>query len=96
METSASLLDRLTGSPTEADWRRLDGLYRPMPGADPAHLQSKGDWRKLAHALRESRGVRLAFEVRDVRPADLGSGGGKEASHRRTRFARYARGRHGS
>jgi len=30
METSATLLDRLAGSPTEADWRRLDGLYRPL------------------------------------------------------------------
>jgi hypothetical protein len=84
-----------------AVWQWIDangskyGLYRPMPGADPAHLQSKGDWRKLAQALRESRGVRLAFEVRDVRPADL-SGSGKEASRRRTRFARYGKGRHGS
>jgi RNA polymerase sigma-70 factor (ECF subfamily) len=30
METSASLLDRLAGSPTEADWRRLHDLYRPL------------------------------------------------------------------
>lgn len=29
METSASLLDRLAGRPDEADWRRLDALYRP-------------------------------------------------------------------
>jgi RNA polymerase sigma-70 factor (ECF subfamily) len=33
METSATLLDRLAGSPTEADWRRLDGLYRPLLAA---------------------------------------------------------------
>jgi RNA polymerase sigma-70 factor (ECF subfamily) len=30
METSVSLLDRLAGSPTESDWRRLDALYRPL------------------------------------------------------------------
>ena len=30
METSASLLDHLTGAPTDDDWRRLDDLYRPL------------------------------------------------------------------
>jgi RNA polymerase sigma-70 factor (ECF subfamily) len=30
LETSLSLLERLTGAPTEADWRRLDDLYRPL------------------------------------------------------------------
>ncbi len=35
------------------------GLYRPIPGPDPAHVQSRGDWHKVAVALRESR-VRLA------------------------------------
>ena len=30
METSASLLERLAGVPTDADWRRLDDLYRPL------------------------------------------------------------------
>jgi RNA polymerase sigma-70 factor (ECF subfamily) len=30
METSASLLERLRAAPDEADWRRLDGLYRPL------------------------------------------------------------------
>jgi|SRR5262245_5412177 len=30
MDTSASLLDRLAGAPTEADWERLDRLYRPL------------------------------------------------------------------
>ena len=30
MDTSASLLDRLAGTPTEADWRRLHDLYRPL------------------------------------------------------------------
>ena len=45
----------------EAVWKWLDangakyGLHRPMPGNDPAHVQSRGDWRKLAQALRASR-----------------------------------------
>ena len=30
METSVSLLERLAGSPTDDDWRRLDDLYRPL------------------------------------------------------------------
>jgi RNA polymerase sigma-70 factor (ECF subfamily) len=30
METSLGLLERLTGTPAEADWRRLDELYRPL------------------------------------------------------------------
>ncbi len=42
-------------------WKWLDangakyGLHRPMPGNDPAHVQSRGDWRKLAQALKSSR-----------------------------------------
>jgi hypothetical protein len=31
------------------------GLHRPMPGYDPAHVQSNGDWRKLAVSLRQAR-----------------------------------------
>jgi hypothetical protein len=31
------------------------GLHRPMPGYDPAHVQSIGDWRKLAGSLRQAR-----------------------------------------
>jgi hypothetical protein len=31
------------------------GLYRPMPGYDPAHIQSRGDWRKVAKNLRQER-----------------------------------------
>jgi RNA polymerase sigma-70 factor (ECF subfamily) len=30
METSASLLGRIANAPTDADWRRLDELYRPL------------------------------------------------------------------
>lgn len=42
-------------------WRWIDkhgakyGLTRPMPGADPAHIQSRGDWRALAHNLKAGR-----------------------------------------
>jgi hypothetical protein len=42
-------------------WKWIDahggkfGLFRPIPGPDPAHVQSRGDWRKLALTLRESR-----------------------------------------
>jgi hypothetical protein len=31
------------------------GLHRPLPGADPAHIQQRGDWHKIAFALREVR-----------------------------------------
>jgi RNA polymerase sigma-70 factor (ECF subfamily) len=30
METSVSMLERLASAPTDADWRRLDDLYRPL------------------------------------------------------------------
>jgi hypothetical protein len=42
-------------------WQWIDangakyGLHRPIPGPDPAHVESRGEWRKLALALRESR-----------------------------------------
>jgi hypothetical protein len=35
------------------------GLSRPMPGADPAHIQPRATWRNVAQHLRENR-VRLA------------------------------------
>jgi hypothetical protein len=31
------------------------GLTRPMPGRDPAHIQSRGDWRAVAHNLKRDR-----------------------------------------
>jgi hypothetical protein len=31
------------------------GLHRPLPDADPAHVQQRGDGHKIALALRESR-----------------------------------------
>jgi hypothetical protein len=49
------------GKADSAVWRWLDkngakyGLIRPMPGADPAHIQPRGDWRKIAVALRRVR-----------------------------------------
>jgi hypothetical protein len=42
-------------------WRWIDshggkyGLHRPLPGADPAHIQQRGDWHTIALALREGR-----------------------------------------
>jgi RNA polymerase sigma-70 factor, ECF subfamily len=33
VETSASLLDRLAASPSDADWRRLFDLYHPLRGS---------------------------------------------------------------
>jgi hypothetical protein len=50
-----------------AVWRWLDrygakyGLRRPMPGADPAHIQPGGNWHRTAIALRDTRvGTMLA------------------------------------
>jgi len=49
----------------EEVWHWIDahgakyGLHRPMPGADPAHIQQRGDWHKIALALRDTR-VRVA------------------------------------
>jgi hypothetical protein len=53
----------VTNADGDADvvWKWLDahgakfGLYRPIPGPDPAHVQSRGDWHKLASNLRDSR-----------------------------------------
>ena len=50
----------LNGTSSEV-WKWIDangakyGIYRPIPGPDPAHVQSRGDWRKLAVALRQTR-----------------------------------------
>lgn len=49
------------GRSDAAVWRWIDrhgakyGLYRPMPGADPAHIQPRGGWHKTAIALRQTR-----------------------------------------
>lgn len=60
----------VTGGEDESNavWRWLDangakyGLHRPMPGYDPGHVQSRGDWRKLAASLRKSR-IKAAQEA---------------------------------
>lgn len=42
-------------------WQWIDrhgekfGLYRPMPGADPPHIQPRSSWRELAVTLRKAR-----------------------------------------
>ncbi len=49
----------------EAVWHWIDrygaryGLRRPMPGYDPAHIQSGGNWHEIAQAMRAER-TRLA------------------------------------
>jgi len=53
------------------------GLRRPMPGADPAHIQPRNTFHDLAHELREAR-IRLANEL---------SGIGTEPAAGRTRVA---------
>jgi hypothetical protein len=62
----------LTNADGAADvvWQWIDangakfGLHRPIPGPDPAHVQSRGEWHKVALALRENR-----LRVADARPA---------------------------
>ena len=57
----------VTGADGNAEqvWKWIDanggkyGLHRPMRAGDPPHVQSTGDWRKLAQGLREAR-VRIA------------------------------------
>jgi hypothetical protein len=50
-----------SGRSDDAVWRWIDrhgakyGLYRPMPSADPAHVQPRGGWHKTAVALRQER-----------------------------------------
>jgi hypothetical protein len=59
----------------EVVWRWIDkhgakyGLHRPMPGNDPAHVQSVGEWRKLALSLRESRRRTATEPARDKQTA---------------------------
>jgi len=66
-----------------AVWHWIDahgakfGLRRPMPGADPAHIQPRNTFHDLAHQLREAR-VRLANEL---------SGNGMEPAASKTKVA---------
>src|SRR5262249_23061940 len=49
------------GTEMEEVWHWIDahgakyGLFRPMPGYEPAHIQSRGEWRQRAVSLREVR-----------------------------------------
>jgi hypothetical protein len=64
----------------EEVWHWLDkhggkyGLSRPMPKADPAHIQSRGNWRAIAHALKRER-IKTA-------EANAGTKGDKKAKSR--------------
>ena len=55
----------------ETVWNWIDkhgakyGLHRPMPGKDPAHVQSRGEWQKVAQSLRESRKKAIAQAGQD-------------------------------
>ena len=50
-----------TEGDSNATWRWIDahgakfGLRRPMPGADPAHVQPRNSFHDLAHQSREAR-----------------------------------------
>ncbi len=50
-----------TGGDDETVWHWIDahgakyGIRRPMPGYDPAHIQSGGDWHRIAAMLRDNR-----------------------------------------
>jgi hypothetical protein len=65
-------------------WKWLDangakyGLRRPIPGPDPAHVQPRSDWRKIATALRETR-LRVA-DAAAGREKDAGSSNKKVAA----------------
>jgi hypothetical protein len=56
-------------------WQWLDahgakfGLHRPMPSADPAHVQPQGAWHNLALALRAGR-IRMVAQLRTQATAD--------------------------
>jgi len=61
------------------------GLRRPMPGRDPAHIQSGGDWHRIAVALRSTRGVKGSDVAVAANEAPTTS---KSTKTRKTRLAR--------
>jgi hypothetical protein len=73
-----------------AIWRWIDrngakyGLSRPMPGYDPAHVQTGGNWHAVAMALRAKRtGI---TEVAQAQPAPQAAArGGKRARYAHAR-----------
>jgi hypothetical protein len=62
---------------SSATWHWIDahgakfGLRRPMPGADPAHVQPRNSFHDLAHQLREAR-IRLENELSGATAAAAG------------------------
>jgi hypothetical protein len=62
---------------SNAAWHWIDahgakfGLRRPMPGADPAHIQPRNSFHDLAHQLREAR-LRLEKDLGAVATAAAG------------------------
>ena len=70
----------------EVVWKWIDahgakfGLYRPIPGPDPAHVQSRGDWHKLAVALRDGRVRTVATASASERQASTAKGKVAKAS----------------
>jgi len=76
----------LTGAEgnTEDVWKWIDangakyGLHRPMRRADPAHVQSMGDWRRLAQGLKQAR-IRIA-EAQGAKQATTAKSGKAVAS----------------
>jgi hypothetical protein len=70
-----------TEGPVDAvfDWidrvGRKFGLLRPMPGADPAHVSTVGDWRAIAYRLRVERWTAsIIAAVSALAGADLAAG----------------------
>ena len=58
---TASIRSGIAGGLAGELWNWLDrhsqqfGLHRPLPGADPAHVQPIAGWRQLAEKLRDER-----------------------------------------
>jgi hypothetical protein len=69
---------------SEAIWHWIDahgaryGLLRPMTRIDPAHIQARGSYHDLAHALREAR---LKLEIKLNGATAAASGKTKVAAH---------------
>jgi murein L,D-transpeptidase YcbB/YkuD len=67
------------GTTMDQVWRWLDerggkyGLHRPMPGYDPAHVQSRRDWRKVAQNLRKQRNQLVQHERDEAAKVTLAS-----------------------
>jgi hypothetical protein len=69
------------------------GLRRPMPGADPAHIQSGGDWHRIAVAMRSARIKSLAGDV-EVAAIEMPRPVATTTTPTKTRKSRVARASH--